>query len=377
MIQPSALPSAPALAPVATVAATGPMAAGEGANAGEIAAGFAALLGVQLEATRGEERQAGPLATLMAAQAAPAKVSADGKDFPETMPPIPALEKEEEPVLATADDAAPEPVLAAVPLPQSATPAETPAPLQERSSPPSVAPAPLPTKAAITDGLSSPAPNSPRAEGKAEPASAAAAQLPQLTLTVHEETSRPAKAEPVRTVPVAPQVEVSATPAATFQPVVTAPQPTSAPAAAQPHARHDFAALVDRLVEARDAALTVQTPQSVAAAISHADFGEVSIRFEHRGDALSVSLSNADPDFTRAVQAATPAAQANTAGDNSAQPQRHEASGQQTTASSGNSHQSQPQQRQSSASGRNPIQQERDGEQQLPTHQRTSGGIFA
>jgi hypothetical protein len=366
MIQPSALPAAPALTPVATA----PVATGEAGEIGQIDAGFAALLGLQLEATAGEEKQVAPLAALLTPQAAPAKVSADGKTLPEALPPIPAVENEEKPAQETADDSVIEAVLAALPLLQSAIPAVAPAPLQQRSTPPSAAPAPLTIKAAVTSEPSLPAPASPRAEGKAEPVAPTAAPLPQLTLTVPEETSRPAKAEPVRTIAAAPQAEVSATPAATFQPVVTAPQSMSAPAAAQPHARHDFAALVDRLVEARDTALTVQTPQSVAAAIRHSDFGDVSIRFEHRGDALAVSLSNADPDFTRAVQAATPAAQTNTAGDNSAQPQRHEGSGQQSATGSGTSQQSQP--RQGSASNRSPIQQERDSEQQP-----TSGGIFA
>lgn len=76
-----------------------------------------------------------------------------------------------------------------------------------------------------------------------------------------------------------------------------------APAAPQPH---DFSALVDRLVEARDAA----RPQTVSVALIHADFGEVSLRFNHDDRGLTVSMANHDPEFARAVSNAMPAERA-------------------------------------------------------------------
>ena len=105
----------------------------------------------------------------------------------------------------------------------------------------------------------------------------------------------------------------------------------------RPQAPHEFATLVDRLIEARDTARAVQAPQTVSAMLAHADFGDVAIRFEHGAQALSVALSNPDPEFARAVQAAAPAPQT---GDNGAAPQRQDGSGQQATSSFGQSPQS-------------------------------------
>lgn len=62
----------------------------------------------------------------------------------------------------------------------------------------------------------------------------------------------------------------------------------------------DFATLVDRLVEARQAA----TPMNVTAALAHADFGKVTMHFSKDGDGLAVAMASADPGFAPAVQAA-------------------------------------------------------------------------
>lgn len=104
------------------------------------------------------------------------------------------------------------------------------------------------------------------------------------------------------------QVPVAGTEA--VQPQLAQPQyqPPAAPGAgsglqtdAAPRP-HDFAGLIDRLVAARDA---VQ-PQAVSIAVQHADFGEISLRLRHDGEALSVSLASADPDFARIASTATP-----------------------------------------------------------------------
>lgn len=73
-----------------------------------------------------------------------------------------------------------------------------------------------------------------------------------------------------------------------------------APAAIQPH---DFSALVDRLVEAREAA----RPQTVNLSVVNSDFGEVSLRFNHDDRGLTVSMTSNDPEFNRAVSNAMPA----------------------------------------------------------------------
>lgn len=91
-------------------------------------------------------------------------------------------------------------------------------------------------------------------------------------------------------------------PASLPQPAAAAPGSVVAASRAveQPH---DFATLVDRLIEARDSAL----PATVHAAINHAEFGSVSLKFEHDDAGLTVGLSSPDPEFARAVQAAAPA----------------------------------------------------------------------
>ena len=84
-----------------------------------------------------------------------------------------------------------------------------------------------------------------------------------------------------------------------------------APAAIQPH---DFSALVDRLVEAREAA----RPQTVNLSVMNSDFGEVSLRFNHDDRGLTVSMTSNDPEFNRAVSNALPADRAGS-GDSMAQ----------------------------------------------------------
>jgi Meckel syndrome type 1 protein len=92
----------------------------------------------------------------------------------------------------------------------------------------------------------------------------------------------------------------------------TAPAPY-APATPGPIG-HSFAAVVDRLMAAREAAGAEGPARPVAISLHHGEFGEVSVRFEQRADGLSVALASADPDFARAVQAATPASGSGDAG---------------------------------------------------------------
>lgn len=89
--------------------------------------------------------------------------------------------------------------------------------------------------------------------------------------------------------------------------------------------RQDFAALVDRLVEARNAAV----PQSTHALLNHAEFGQVSLDFQQDGGELKVAMSSADPDFARAAQAAQagqPAERQNFASDTNSRGQSQQQS---------------------------------------------------
>jgi len=87
-----------------------------------------------------------------------------------------------------------------------------------------------------------------------------------------------------------------------FASPIQAVQVASAPAQAPSPA--DINAALNRLVAAREALVPVEA----ALAIDHADFGEVSIRFEQSSDGrLSAELRAADPDLQRAVTAAVAA----------------------------------------------------------------------
>ena len=116
--------------------------------------------------------------------------------------------------------------------------------------------------------------------------------------------------------------------AGTTSPLV-APQlgePASTVPALAPARPLDFAGLVDRLVQARDAA----APQSVSLALTHAEFGKISLRFEHDEGGLSVGMTSPDPDFARAVSAAIPAERPASAdqqqGSGTGQSSRHDSS---------------------------------------------------
>lgn len=96
------------------------------------------------------------------------------------------------------------------------------------------------------------------------------------------------------------EMMTSAIPAAISAPIQPATLAASTLAAAPRPL--DFAALVDRLVAAREA---VQPPGALLT-VAHADFGPVELRFRHDERGLAVSLTSADPDFARVAAAATP-----------------------------------------------------------------------
>lgn len=181
----------------------------------------------------------------------------------------------------------------------------------------------------------------------ARAASAAPAAMPTPTSAdTRSETAQTRVAPPVAEL-AAPDLARPAA-AAELQPILAfrdaqpltaaAGAPVTVPATSVQPQGHDFATLVDRLVEARDAAM----PQAVKAAIHHADFGQVSLNFQTDDNRLTVSMTSADPGFAPAVQAAA-AMQANTSTDSGASNQRQEArqdsasqQQQQTASASGN-----------------------------------------
>jgi len=178
-------------------------------------------------------------------------------------------------------------------------------------------------------------------------------------------SAKPARAEPVEAEGhSAPAAEIEAAPART---VLAMPQPGMADAAPVTpgtpspdgalapsptgETPQDFATLVSRLAEAREAA----SPNVVRTALSHAEFGRVSMQIGHEDGGLSVTLASRDPEFNGAVQAAAAAAANSAAGNNDqarpeSQSQQQQGSQPQTSANA-NASGGQNQQARTDASG--------------------------
>lgn len=205
---------------------------------------------------------------------------------------------------------------------------------------------------------------SSRADAGASPPAAAARALPASEAAAARVTS--ATPELTAFEPAKPIAAAELQPILAFRDAQPATASTNAPvttsaAALQPQG-HDFATLVDRLVEARDAAM----PQAVKAAIHHADFGQVSLNFRTDDNRLTVSMASADPGFAPAVQAAA-AMQANTSTDSGTNSQRQDGASQQhANASTSGNGQPQPQ-AQSQTSTRNGERERGD------LHRQTNG----
>lgn len=119
-----------------------------------------------------------------------------------------------------------------------------------------------------------------------------------------ERPRAPSKVAPVASVdlalPVAGPTAPSAVLSAPSIPVLPALAPFApAELAARPH---DFVALVDRLVAARE----LVQPQAFQVAVQHSEFGQIQLRFRQGGDGLSITMASADPEFARVVSAAPP-----------------------------------------------------------------------
>lgn len=242
-------------------------------------------------------------------------------------------------------------------------------------------PAPLPTVEIPQDIATQPAdPRLARLVSVARPAAAREFRIELGTelrgLAPTKLADAPKGEKPISLLPVDLGVGTASADSATAPQGVAATRQAGDPSAAlRPH---DFTALIDRLVEARDAA----KPHAATMALMHAEFGEVSLRFSQQDGALSVTMSSQDPEFKQAVNAAMPAERSQN--DGSGQPnnnqgnRRDDAAGQ--TASSGASN-SDPsgqdsQSRQGHEAGRDAIDQDNPGTG-LQTLGRTRDGIFA
>lgn len=265
------------------------------------------------------------LAGLLPAETASAALPQDGKNLPEeaALPqpaqaaplplnvplPAPALPQVPPPPAEDQESPAPHhggrqmaatppaPVTAGAARPAGAAPASgaTPGPAQpvllqpEQSLP--IQPPPRPSGHRVLP-LEPPPPailgslQAPGRKGAGLSAAVSAAFAGADTFSASQAASQPAAELAGPLAPVAPGPG-NANPAA-LQPTVANPAP------------HDFALLIDRLVAAREGAL----PHSATLALAHAEFGQVELRFASDADGLSVAFSSADPDFTRAVQAA-------------------------------------------------------------------------
>ena len=115
---------------------------------------------------------------------------------------------------------------------------------------------------------------------------------------------------------------------------------------------------LSRIVDSLSAAREALTAKTATLALDHAEFGEISLRFDQRRDGqLAVQLSAADPDTHRAVAAAVaerPAFAQSDAGANAQQ---------QGQAGANGSARGAPADRDGEAASNNPARQERDQQQ--------------
>lgn len=248
-------------------------------------------------------RPAGP-----AAQAAPADA------------PQPTMSEDvaepADPAIAVAEPLATLPVIAlhaVTPVSQPASPGEPASPAETALSrepgrptqaPIAASPQPAMSQPAVTQpavsaaGQQTPPPSTPQLTALPEAAPAEREAAVQQVRMIEPAAAQPVAAS--ETVLAAPPVIRDAAPAAITATTTAAERP------------HDFTALVDRLVAAREA----MQPQSVTMAVRHAEFGAVQLRFQQDASGLSVAMASADPDFARAVSVAVPPVQPASAGDN-------------------------------------------------------------
>ena len=165
------------------------------------------------------------------------------------------------------------------------------APAETRNRTPSATGEALATRI-VTSG--SPAPLSERTDQQPgqTPSKDSAAEPPARLLSIAATAASPFQPTEAPTTALA---------SASAQPVL-APSLAAAPLApTQPAAMQDLSAIVDRLAAAREAL----APATAALTLDHAEFGEMTLRFEQQQDGqLSVGLSASNAEAHRAVAAA-------------------------------------------------------------------------
>lgn len=122
----------------------------------------------------------------------------------------------------------------------------------------------------------------------AEPAAKAAGRVAAEAAPMQPMTPAPAPAAPAAAVPVAPAADAA--------PTFAADRP-----AIETGIARELSRIVDSLASAREAMVA----KGATLALDHAEFGELSLRFDQRRDGqLGVQIAAADPDAHRAVAAA-------------------------------------------------------------------------
>ncbi len=195
--------------------------------------------------------------------------------------------------------------------PAQATPSDAPAPLLAKALnaelPPQPAQAPTPPQATkpasenairpgdvqmvVTKGAGFSEPLANTSKEDSQPASKTGSKSgPESLLNLYGESA----AKPA-TAPAPVQAASAPAPA----PAITAPS-ASAPAQAIAPAPQAIETLVERLVQARETA----QPGSARLSVANSDFGTVALRFETGASGLSVSMTNADPDFAATARTA-------------------------------------------------------------------------
>lgn len=279
------------------------------------------------------------MAELPVEQAAPAPV-AHAEDAPLARPG-------ETPVITEDDSAKPEArptteraIAVALALPIVADPAEGEAVLEEAPLPASPPRAPILTTRPAVQREEMPAPRQqPAADGKpairptpAEPAmpvvrmaSRDAGAEPSMERRDLPAQPAPATPRPVATREFEPLLRPVAAPAPAPA-EAAAPQVTAGPVSAQGEAgvaslsfarpagmdaMQDLSRIVDRLAAAREAL----APATAALAINHAEFGEISLRFDQRQDGrLTAEIAGADAETHRVIAQALGAERGQNAG---------------------------------------------------------------
>lgn len=309
----------------------------------------------QPPAPAAEAEDGEPAATAMPAMPEPARTLLTLMPAPLPLVVIPTA-------ASSADTVVTRPQPQPIPMMQSATPATasrrpqtvdqtlSPAVYIQSAAPPALTPAmPVAAGIAVTvraapEPVAAP-PAVPVPVLAVQPADAKPIAQPAQPISIAAPVAEPAPIRP-RAATRAPTTERPAAPVSAAAPAtplvdiaanLAVPTVQAAPAV-RDSAPHDIAAVVDRLAAARDAL----APAAATLAIDHAEFGELSLRFDQKADGgLSVQVAAATPEAHRAIAQAVGADGGQTLGGqgqgNGQQPQSQPAPQQQQaqTATSG------------------------------------------